>query len=167
MQANKDNLQALHDINPAFHSVMQKFGVITDAETADSFFEKALLKRRSRIFGDPNYRMTVNPTLNCNFSCWYCYETHSRTMMSDEVMRRTIKCAERIIKRSDIRNFELDWFGGEPLLGFNKIVKPVSLAIKEICTAENVKFQCGITTNGYLIDKSMVDLFKDVNMQSF
>lgn len=167
LNAYKDNLQALHDINPAFHSVMQKFGVVTDAEADDSFFEKALLKRRNQIFGDPNYRMTVNPTLNCNFSCWYCYETHSRSMMSEEVMQRTIRCAERIIKRPDIRSFTLDWFGGEPLLGFDKIVKPVSSAIKKICAAENVEFQSGMTTNGYLINKSMIDFFRDVDMQSF
>lgn len=164
---HRDCLEKLKEANPPFYSVMQKFGVITDSVSDDTFYERALLARRNLIFRDPHYRLTINPTLNCNFSCWYCYETHAASLMSEEVMQRTIKCAERIIKRPDIRRFELDWFGGEPLLGYAKIMKPVSLAVKELCGREGVEMTSGMTSNGYLINEAMLDFFREVSMQSF
>lgn len=29
------------------------------------------------------YRMTIMPTLNCNLRCWYCYEKHIHSRMTD------------------------------------------------------------------------------------
>lgn len=161
------DLLQLKEKNLAFFNAMRKLGIINTLEEDNSFYENALLKRRLLVFRDTNYRLTINPTLNCNFSCWYCYETHNKNSMSEIVKQNAIKFIQKIILRKDIECFELDWFGGEPLLYFEKIVKPVTLLAKEICEREKKLFMCGITTNGYLINQRMIDFFRDVNMQSF
>lgn len=41
------------------------------------------------------YHLTINPTMNCNLNCWYCYEDHNRSSnmrenMADKVMQHLI-----------------------------------------------------------------------------
>ena len=69
----KSNLEGLRKENQVFYSTMVKLGIIKSTELDRAFYEDALLKRRLTVFRDPSYRLTINPTLNCNFSCWYCY----------------------------------------------------------------------------------------------
>lgn len=163
----QNNLNLLKEENFVFYNAMKKLGIISTSDADEAFYENALLKRRLVVFRDSSYRLTVNPTLNCNFSCWYCYESHSKRSMSEETMQNVLKFIKRTASRTDIQVFELDWFGGEPLLYYKKILYPLAVAAKEICDKENVYFVSGMTTNGYLINKNMIDFFKNVNMQSF
>ena len=163
----KSNLEGLRKENQVFYSTMVKLGIIKSTELDRAFYEDALLKRRLTVFRDPSYRLTINPTLNCNFSCWYCYETHNKKYMSNEVKQRILKLIDNIVSKQDIQYFELDWFGGEPLLCYKNMVQPISEFTKSVCEEKKVFFISGITTNGYLINTEMIDFFKKVNMQSF
>ena len=126
----KSNLEGLRKENQVFYSTMVKLGIIKSTELDRAFYEDALLKRRLTVFRDPSYRLTINPTLNCNFSCWYCYETHNKKYMSNEVKQRILKLIDNIVSKQDIQYFELDWFGGEPLL-YPDIIERVSLKIMD------------------------------------
>ena len=44
---------------------------------------------------------------------------------------------------------------------------PICRLAKNKCDNNNINFETGITTNGYLIKKEMIDFFKEVNMKSF
>lgn len=35
-------------------------------------------------------RVTIIPTLECNFRCWYCYETHNEGRMSTQEIEATV-----------------------------------------------------------------------------
>ena len=87
--------------------------------------------------------------------------------MSNEVKQRILKLIDNIVSKQDIQYFELDWFGGEPLLCYKNMVQPISEFTKSVCEEKKVFFISGITTNGYLINTEMIDFFKKVNMQSF
>lgn len=93
----KSNLEGLRKENQVFYSTMVKLGIIKSTELDRAFYEDALLKRRLTVFRDPSYRLTINPTLNCNFSCWYCYETHNKKYMSNEVKQRILKLIDNIV----------------------------------------------------------------------
>lgn len=162
-----DNLELLKKENMALFSLMQKVGVISTHKNDQSFYENSLLRRRRTIFGDPQYRLTINPTLNCNFSCWYCYELHNIKCMDRDTKMRVERFIDNTVKRKDIRHFDLDWFGGEPLLCYSDILKPITEYAHDLCTDIGVSFVSGMTTNGYLIKSDMLDFFRKVNMQSF
>lgn len=89
--------------------------------------EIELLKQRIHDIDDSedSFKITINPTINCNFSCWYCYETHSNTIMNDHVLSNVKKLISHVITSPKLKTFELSFFGGEPLLFYEQIVTPI------------------------------------------
>lgn len=125
-----------------------------------------LLQNMHAKYSGSSARVTIMPTLNCNFSCWYCYEHHHESVMSDECIVSALAFCEKLIG-SGVKHFQLDWFGGEPLLYFNDIVYPMSLKIMRMCEKRGVEFMHSITTNGYLIDDDVIEKMKEVGLASF
>lgn len=82
----------------------------------------------------PNNRrliLTINPTLVCNFNRPYCFETtHPNTYMSDKVEDDII---QYISSNKDIKAIDVTWFGGEPLLAFDR-AKSLTPKIKKRTT---------------------------------
>jgi uncharacterized protein len=86
------------------------------------------------------------PTEKCNFRCTYCYEDFELGKMS-EVTQRAI---ERFIERRvpELKELRLTWFGGEPLLATDVIVRIASFA-HALCKSHGVKLLGSMTTNAY------------------
>lgn len=131
--------------------------------------EENIILRMNREFryGRHMARVTVLPTVNCNFRCWYCYETHTESQMSEQDMKAILIFMENLIKDNKLNVFQLDWFGGEPLLLFNEIIYPTGLKMKKLCKTHNVHFSHTITTNGYLINDEMINKMNKIGLNSF
>lgn len=162
-----DRLGDLEKNNLALFGAMCKLGVIRDVGVENSMYDQLILRNRMKIFESTSYRLTINPTLNCNFNCWYCYETLNTKKMDKDVVNAIIKFIDNLLKENRFSVFNLDWFGGEPLLGYENIIKPISIAAKELCQRHNVVLESGMTTNGYLLNEDMIPFFKEINMSSF
>jgi uncharacterized protein len=162
---HKDCLTKLKENDPVLFSVMYKLGVIEEIST--NIPAILLLRNRMAVFSDRYYRIIIMPTLNCNFSCWYCYETHTKTMMSSDKVCNIIAYIKNLIGEKRISSLQLDWFGGEPLLGFDKIIKPIAEKAKRMCDEKSVTFWMTMTTNGFLLKESMIPFFKEHNFKSF
>lgn len=120
----------------------------------DEVDEIAIIRNRKQGGIKDNNRLDViiMPNMNCNFACPYCYETHSPSAFMDD------KTEEAIKKwlEAEIPKFKvllLNWFGGEPLLSYNKIVSIVHF-VNVTCRKHGVECLSNITTNGYLLDKA-------------
>lgn len=101
-----------------------------------------------------HFHLLVNPTLNCNFHCSYCYETHFRSKMSNEILRRI----ELLITRQsqNAKALTISFFGGEPLLYFDSIMKPPIEYAHSEAQRYNIEFACNMTSNGFLLNKNRV-----------
>ena len=132
--------------------------------TEENYF---LFKNHICRYSQDTIRITIMPTLSCNFSCWYCYENHIPGSMSDDAKKAILLFCKKIIKSKKYRHFHLDWFGGEPLLYFKKIVYPISLEIKNLCAEYDMYFHNSITTNGYMISNDVIDDIKEIQLNSY
>lgn len=126
-----------------------------------------LANSKQHRFSNNAARVTILPTLDCNFHCWYCYENHHHSVMSPENVEKVILFCKDVIKNGNIKYFRLDWFGGEPLLYFKEVVYPISKSIQNLCRKENIIFLNTITTNGYPITPAMIDLMNEIELNTF
>jgi uncharacterized protein len=111
--------------------------------------------------------MFINPTLECKFSCWYCYEQHPQGYMTAQTMGKIKKLMRLKIETDKITSLNLSWFGGEPMLYFDKIVYPLSKFAKELCVKNNIPFISTITTNGYCINEKMIEKINEIDLSGF
>lgn len=108
-----------------------------------------------------NAHLIINPTINCNFHCWYCYETHSKSIMTQEIIDRLKKLIARIF--SENRRLQISFFGGEPLLYYTKVMLPILEYTKSISEKNNGCFNVNMTTNGYLLTPPRILELKKYN----
>ncbi len=112
-------------------------------------------------------KIIINPTMNCNFSCWYCVQPHKKTLMSEEILNRIKRHITNLVTKREINSLTLSWFGGEPLLGFDEVVYPISIYCKELFANNDMQLQQHITTNAFLIDEAMIEKMQEINLNKF
>lgn len=125
--------------------------------------EYELLKIRNQIniyrnTGESVY-LTIAPTMDCNFDCFYCFEkNHEKLMMSEETENHIINYIKII---PGLKKLNISWFGGEPLLAIDNIV-----SLTEKIRKLDIKFNSSIVTNGYELDKIQFDKFIELGISS-
>lgn len=145
--------------------MLKSYGFITDNTNVE--IDELILKNKLAVFSDKHYMLTINPTLYCNLNCWYCEATHEKkTIISNEVVQKIKKHIKYLVDNNFITGLHLDWFGGEPLLGFKEAIYPISKYAIEILK-DKYEFTHHITTNGTLITKDLCDKFNEINLRSF
>lgn len=148
---------------PGLYSELVKCGAVV----SDEIDEFANLKCYSREIENTvkSYRLIVNPTIDCNFKCWYCYEDHiAGSKMDTDILNRVLLLISNILtKHSELETFNLSFFGGEPLLYYNEIVRPILNHCRQECLRYNVRLTVGFTSNGYLIDDTIVSHLMEGN----
>lgn len=137
--------------------LLQDKKFIIDNDVDEIAIAKSVLYQTN--YDNSKFRITINPTLNCNFHCWYCYETHAEgTKITVETKERILKFIKHTIDiNASLKHLYLDWFGGEPLLYFKDVVSPILLETKKYAEAKGIEFISGFTTNGYLLTDDILD----------
>ncbi len=103
---------------------------------------------------------------DCNLACKYCfaggdYGNVSREKMSPEVAKKAV---DFLLKTSPQRqNYEIDFFGGEPLLNMETLEKVTAyVRQKEAETGKKIKLT--LTTNGVLLSDKIIDWLNKNNI---
>jgi len=155
----------LLDLHPAFFDYLKKGNFILDIRENELQKVKNVV---SKIDNNPGiFILTINPTMNCNFKCWYCYETQiKQSRLGVSVSKSINKFITKTLSREEIKHFNLSFFGGEPLLYFSKNVVPIIDHLVNECEKYGKDHHISFTTNGYLINDDFIKYFLDRNIKA-
>lgn len=158
-----EGVDGLDEFHPDFYAYLKSEEYLIPNEVDE--VQKVVELARSVDENNNSFLLTINPTMNCNFKCWYCYETHiKKSAVTVEMIDKIGMFMEKTAKRDGMRYFSLAFFGGEPLLYFKRDVVPMILQMQKVCSENFVDYSIGFTTNGYLVDQNFIDFFKSNNM---
>ncbi|WP_369491562.1 radical SAM/SPASM domain-containing protein [Porphyromonas crevioricanis] len=131
----------------------------------DKFDEFSIIKSRyNDAVNERNYFLIILPTVNCNYKCWYCYQQHLPSHMSTETMEKIKKHISYVIKNFQITSLHIEWFGGEPFMYYNDVIKPLSQFAQILCRENNIQFRNTATTNGYYINSTIQKSMKSIKI---
>ncbi|WP_305113401.1 radical SAM/SPASM domain-containing protein [Thomasclavelia cocleata] len=118
---------------------------------------------RSR-FGSSTLNLTIAPTLDCNFRCIYCFQkkVHKNEYMTKKVQSSIIHFVKSKIKQ--IKELNIIWYGGEPLLALS-VIKPLSQKLIKLCKDNNVVYSSSMITNGYLLTRDILKIINDLKIE--
>lgn len=92
----------------------------------------------------------------CNLACRYCFVHQEPSRMTYDTAKRA---AQFLLDNAEGTNDipSINFFGGEPLLMWDSIIKPLTLRLRE-----EVKkpFELSMTSNGILLDDKKIDFMK-------
>lgn len=152
----KSNPNLISDIHSSLYQDLVRRKIIIE----DSIWEEEeVIKNIKLRLSDPStLRITINPTLDCNLRCWYCYGSHTEGEYINKTITTSIlNFLERSLNKKNLKKVELSFFGGEPLLRAHLNAIPVAKEIKKICEKKKKKLSLHFTSNGVLLSSNIVD----------
>lgn len=155
---HKDNIEELKNIHPDLYACMlqSKMIVPKDLDEAQALFD--LWKAQNE---DPSFfGMIINPTLDCNLRCWYCYEKHDvHAGMSEHTIESVCRLIDNKVADERLRRLSVSFFGGEPLLYYKRVVLPILKYAVKVCREKDIFISSNFTTNAVLLtDKLLFEL---------
>lgn len=146
---------SLQEINEAKHELeeLKNNGLLFTESCNDLDIEK------SRFIKS----MCLHLSHDCNLRCKYCFADEGAYHGKREHMPLATALASidfLIAHSGNIKNLEVDFFGGEPLMNFEVLKETVSYA-KEQAKTYNKIFKFTTTTNGILLDKQVSDYLNE------
>ena len=159
----KKLISDIQTVKHRFPHLYRRF-VRTEIYVGNNVDELHNLKERYKKIAnnDSNFFLMINPTLDCNFKCWYCYENHIKKSEMDKINLAKVKDLINNILETKINTFTLSFFGGEPFLKYNQIVLPLIKYTSEQCKFRNISFNISFTSNGSLITPKRITEIKNI-----
>lgn len=98
---NEDCIEEINNYHQSFYESLLHNGFIVDK----NLDEYEIIKNKI-IEVDNNeeeFNIIINPTMNCNFNCWYCYEDHIKdSKMSINTIHKTKLLIDNVIANKKI-----------------------------------------------------------------
>ncbi len=152
---NTSRLKAYLLNNECLRKAMRDAGMLIDDSVEEIDTLKTLIKSADN--NEDEFILHINPTLDCNFKCWYCYENHiSPSKMSEATIDATKRFIDRVVAKR-VKRFNLGFFGGEPLFHFHFIAKPLIEYAAHLCTERGIAFHVHFTSNGALLNNKIIE----------
>lgn len=146
------------DIREAYSEIFELFK-LEKLFSKDSYKELA----REEKLRSPIKSLCLNVAHDCNLRCSYCFASEGdfgcgRELMPLETAKKSV---DFLIEHSGkIKNLEMDFFGGEPLMNWNVVKETVKYA-RSLEKKYNKNFRFTLTTNGILLDDEKIDFINE------
>lgn len=143
----------INDID-LYNNLLKMKAIIDDDR--DEFYNIKYLTQLQR-FSQNYLELTINPTLHCNFACAYCFEANKPPVyMTDFVEDRLVEFVKNM---KHIQAIHITWFGGEPLMAFDRVIS-ITNRIKKL----GINYTSSMITNGYLLSDKIIDTLENLNI---
>lgn len=141
------------DKNSDFFNNLIEQGIIVNFDEKEYIKSSLLTNYNNNIL-----TIIIAPSLNCNFSCPYCFENHSdKTVMSLETQNKVINFIKNFLIFSQRKKIKIIWYGGEPLL-YPEIIEYISNSLISFCEKNNINYLASMLTNGYYFNQKNVEM---------
>ncbi|MEF2964784.1 radical SAM protein [Paenibacillus sp. M1] len=162
---SKDNPLLIDDHSAASSSVVGAlleggFIVRQDSDELSIIEEKYNSAVASQTFS-----VTIATTLNCNLSCYYCYQEHSAIQLNREICDRILFHIEQRLTQGNYKKLIVDWYGGEPLLALESI-EYLSKKLIGLTSNLHIDYKASMVTNGTRLTPAVVDSLDKLQVSS-
>ncbi len=147
-----------NNINKEWQQELTDGGVLVDDEISETALLRSIYQK-SKV-SKKVARFTICPTLECNFSCGYCYQRHIKGVMPKPVQDACVEYIEKTLIQG-IEEIVVTFFGGEPLL-YPDIIKSLAKKISEACRKHGTKCTFLMITNGYYLDENTIQMLLEL-----
>ncbi len=125
--------------------------------TLQNEYNKIIAHEKESMFKQNSETVTdvIALTLKCNMNCEYCFEAkaNKNSSINIEMIPKIISFIKnQITTNPNLKNFGIQWFGGEPMLAYNYILQ-ICDEIKPFCEKKDITFGSSIITNGLMLTK--------------
>ncbi|MDO4594992.1 MAG: radical SAM protein [Tissierellia bacterium] len=137
----------------------------TDVDNEKEIMFKQLIKNK---YNQDRLIITIMSTMDCNLRCVYCYQqglVDRNINMTPKTIEFTKDWILKEIKFSSCKEIVFHLYGGEPMCNF-KAFKGILPHVFDYCRNAGIKYSSYITTNGTIINKEILQYFKDWNMDN-
>lgn len=136
--------------------VLENYRIIVNSKKEEYDLCKSIIRTNRNVRN--SVHITVAPTMDCCFSCPYCFEQQkNRVYMKSEMIDALVKY---LVKNKEIQKIHLTWFGGEPLLA----VDIMEEFYKKLKSQYNGIYESDLITTAFPVDERAISIIKEIEI---
>lgn len=146
------------DVNKELYDLLITQGILSESDEDDYLKYKSsiVLQREQRGL----MHLTLAPTMDCCFSCYYCFEKYkNKNYMTPDVMDSIIKY---VTSQDNLTGIKITWFGGEPLMALPQMEE----FYNKFTAVWDKPIESNIITTGYHIDEAAIKTLMRIGISS-
>ena len=136
-----------------------RFDILTEHKflIPDHYDERSFIRfaNRKSSFSNQKLQIVIAPTMDCNYKCIYCFESHHKGIMDEKTGNEVLSFLKKELSEKNYKHLHVDWFGGEPLLAWD-VIRKLSRELIGFCDEHGITYAAGIISNGYLLNEDMI-----------
>lgn len=163
VEAYIPSIDKLYLVHPSLFQALVQTNMISENKHEENVIKRNI---QQLLSSEKTLRLTINPTLDCNLRCWYCYEAHNHNNYMDDTVKNKIYQFVRYKLNKNVEKVRLAFLGGEPLMSANTIAIPIAQEVVSMCKEKRKVVSLQFTTNGTLLDTCIIKKIAELHVST-
>lgn len=146
--ANKIQDGIVPEINSPLLKMLVKAEVLIQENQNDLDIVVSRIKKNLDDSVTANF--VILPTAYCNMGCSYCGQSHQAGRLTSSFSDKVVSRIKSAVDEDRIKKVSVCWFGGEPMVGYQHILK-ISAEVIQYANHCSVAYSGKMVTNGSLL----------------
>ena len=145
--------------------ILKKAEIIVSNDISD--MEAIINRNNQAINNSDSLYFVILPTSFCNMGCGYCGQSHEKGSINQELVRKITTRISGALQSLRPKKIDIGWFGGEPLVGYAKILELSDELIKS-AQETSTEYNAKMVTNGSLLTlNKLIELHERCKVTEF